>query len=195
MKTIKRKVLVVVFMLGTLLNYANNLENYSTKLDAKKISIIFNNAKKGHYLTVKDETGTILHSETVTKAGMLKKIFDFSYLENGKYVVELNKDFEIVVKSFEVKDNMVIYNKDSKKVIFKPVVKNEENYLMISKIAFDKKPMNVTLYYENNIIYQESLKSSDDIINRVYKLDEKKRGSYKLILNNNDRSYIKNFKI
>lgn len=192
MKTIKRRVLVVVFMLGTLVNYANNTELDYT-LDAKKVKIVFKNAKKGHQLKIKDANGTVLHSESVSKKGNLIKTFDFSKLNDGNYTLELNKDYQIIVKSIKIEAGEVIFNEDAKKVIHKPVVRNEENRLMISKITFDEKPLQIALYYNNEVIYSETVTGSS-IVNRVYRLDELMTGDYKVVLNNNGRSYSKEFK-
>ena len=193
MKTIKTKVLAVVFILGAFVNYANNTDLNSV-LNAKKVTIEFNDAKKGHVLTIKDKEGTILYLENVIKEGKLVKNFDFSKLENGNYSLELNKDFEIIIKTLEIKNNKVLFNEDSKKVIFKPVIRNKENILMISQIAFDKKPIKVVLSFDDEIIYSETIKS-EAILNRVYKLEREVKGSYKVIIYNNNRSYVHDFKI
>ena len=55
MKTIKRRVLVVVFMLGTLFNYANNEKEFNKTIDAKKVKVVFKDVKKGQLLSVKDK--------------------------------------------------------------------------------------------------------------------------------------------
>ncbi len=193
MKTIKTKVLVVVFMLGAIVNYANS-KDVNNVLNAKKIKVVFNDVKKGHLLTIKDNDGIILHSETVSRAGLLDKVFDLSFLNDGKYTMELNKDFEIIVKTLVIKNNKVIFNENSKNVIFKPVIRNEENVLMISKIAFDKKPSKISLYYNDEIIYSETVKS-EVLLNRVYKLDQEAKGDYQVVIYNNNRSYLHNFKI
>jgi hypothetical protein len=65
---------------------------------------------------------------------------------------------------------------------------------MISKIAFDKKPSKISLYYNDEIIYSETIKS-EMILNRVYKLDKDEKGDYKVVIYNNKRSYVHNFKI
>ena len=193
MKTIKKIVLVVVFMLVTLTNYANSLENHSREFNAKKVSIVFKNVKKGHLLTVKNQAGIILHSEKLERTGLVKKVFDFSSLSNGKYIVELNKDFEIIIKSFEVKKGLVFYNKSSEKRIFKPVIKSDENYLLVSKLNLDNDPVAITLYYENTVIYTETL-TGDEFLERIYKLDESITGNYKAVIKNKNRTYIKDFK-
>jgi hypothetical protein len=193
MKTMKTKVLAVAFILGAFVNYANST-NLNNVLNAKKVTIEFNDVKKGHLLTIKDKDGTILHSENVIKEGRLVKIFDFSKLENGVYSLELNKDFEIIVKTLEVKNNKVLFNENSKKVVFKPVIRNKKNILMISQIAFDKKPIKVVLFFDDEIIYSETIKS-EVILNRVYKLDKEIKGNYKVIVYSNNKSYIQDFTI
>ena len=63
---------------------------------------------------------------------------------------------------------------------------------MISKIAFDKNPLKISLYFNNEIIYSETVKG-DSILNRVYRLDEEKKGNYRVIIHNNGRSYSNEF--
>lgn len=193
MKTIKRRVLVVVFMLATLVNYANNTDLNNT-IDAKKVIVVFKDAKKGQHLKVKDNNGVIIYSENVTKEGKLTKVFDFSNLKDGAYTLELEKDFQIVVKSMRIENSQVIFNEDANKIIFKLLIRNEENKLMITKIAFDEQPLKIALYYNNEVIYSESVKGGS-IVNRVYKLDEEIKGDYKVIIHNNGRSYSNEFEI
>jgi hypothetical protein len=65
---------------------------------------------------------------------------------------------------------------------------------MISQIAFDKKPIKVVLIFDDEIIYSETIKG-EVILNRVYKLDKEVKGDYKVIIYNNNRSYVHDFKI
>ncbi|PQJ80088.1 hypothetical protein [Polaribacter porphyrae] len=194
MKTMKRKILIVVFMLTAMFNYANRLNETLSNLNIEKVRVEFKNVKKGDFLTIKNEDGITLHSETISKEGVINKVFDFSNLTEGNYVFELEKDFEIKIKSFKVEDGKVIFNKDSEQVIFKPVVRSKSELLLISKISFDKKPLQIVLFFEGEKIYSETAKSTT-ILNRVYKLDADKKGNYKVIIYNNGRSYTKRFKI
>jgi hypothetical protein len=79
-------------------------------------------------------------------------------------------------------------------VIFKPVIRHESDKLMISKIIFDKKPLDITLYFKDEIIYSETIKGGP-IVNRIYKLDLKAKGDYKIVIENNGRSYKETFKL
>ena len=192
MKTIKRKVLVAVFVLGTFINYANNSE-FKNELDAKKVTVVFNSAKKGNQLTIKNRNGVVLHSENVTTQGKLVKTFDFATLKNGNYTFELDKDFEIVIKTIRVENNIAIFNTNANKIIFKPYIRNKENKLMISRISFDKKPLEIYIYYNNEIIYSETA-TSDAILNRIYSLDKELKGNYRVVAYNNGKIYKNEFK-
>ena len=194
MKTIKRRVLVVVFMLGTLFNYANNEKEFNKTIDAKKVKVVFKDVKKGQLLSVKDKNGFQLYSETVSSQGELIKFFDLSTLNNGVYTIELNKEFKIVIKSLLIKDNNVSFIKDSEKIIFKPVIRNKENLVLISKVNFDKKPVKITLFYNDEVIYSETLKD-ELMLKRVYRLDKELRGNYTVIVYCDDESYSNEFKI
>tara|TARA_R110001592_G_scaffold78428_2_gene235262 strand:- start:3191 stop:3775 length:585 start_codon:yes stop_codon:yes gene_type:complete len=194
MKTIKRRVLVVVFMLGTLFNYANNEKEFNKTVDAKKVKVVFKDVKKGQLLSVKDKNGFQLHSETVSSQGELTKFFDLSSLNNGVYTIELNKEFEVIIKSLLVNDNNVSFIKGSEKIIFKPVIRNIENLVLVSKMNFDKKPVKIALFYNDEIIYSETLKG-ELMLKRVYRLDKELKGDYKVIVYCDDESYSNEFKI
>ena len=193
MKKIKTRILLVVFMLGTFINYANN-SDLKNVFNPKQVKIVFKAVKKGQQLNIKDSNGTVLHAEHVKKEGTLTKVFDLSKLNDGIYTLELEKDFSIIVKSLKITGSEVIIDENSKKVIFKPVVRSIDNRVMISKIAFDEKPLQLALYFNDEIIYSETIKG-DSILNRVYKLDENIKGNYKVVLYNNGRSYTNDFKI
>jgi hypothetical protein len=191
MRTIKRKVFVAIFMLVTIVNFANT-NDLNTLLNADKVKVIFNNAKKGNQLTIKDADGAILHSEEIKKEGTLVKTFNLTELKDGIYTLELEKDFQIVVKTIKVNNNNVTFLEDAEKLIFKPLIRNKENILMITKIAFDAEPLKISIYYNNEIIYSETIEG-DKILNRVYSLDKELKGEYKVVSYNNGRSYVNNF--
>ena len=68
---------VVVFMLGTLISYAN--VKVISK-NTKAVKVVFENVQKNHPLTIIDAEGVVLHKENVSNNGHLVKFFDFSSL-------------------------------------------------------------------------------------------------------------------
>jgi hypothetical protein len=193
MKTTIKKYLVIVMMLGTFINYATENKNSFNITDGKRVKVEFKIVKKGHTLSIKDESGTIMYSQEIKKSGTYSQIFDLSKLEKGNYTTELEKDFEIIIKYFSVLDGKISFKDE--KTIFKPVIRIKDNLILISKMNFEKEPLKIVLYYNDEIILSENTTDSGDIINRVYRISEKIRGDYKIIVNTDNRTYKKDFNI
>lgn len=204
MKTFKRRILVVVFLLGAFCNYANDLVSEGIIIGTKKVKVRFDNVEKGQLLTVKDYRGHVLHEEYISVKGSLLKVFDFSHLKEGFYKIEVDKKSEIVIKPFELKLNSVTFKEDIKKEVkkavkkkfFKPAVKiNAENIVMISRINLDKKPMRVSIYYKGDVILHEKVRNEGAINSKTYKLNKEQKGDYKVVVQNNGESFISKFSI
>ena len=191
MKSTIKKYLVVVMMLGTLINYANENKNSLNTIDGRRVKVEFKTVKKGHTLSIKDESGIVMYSQEIIKSGNYSQIFDLSKLQKGNYTTELEKDFEITIKSFSVLDGQILFKDE--KTIFKPVIRIKDNLILISKMNFEKEPLKVVLYYNDEIILSENTIDSSDIINRVYRLSKNIKGNYKVIVNTDNRAYKKDF--
>ncbi|WP_088324732.1 hypothetical protein [Polaribacter tangerinus] len=192
MKNSLKKLAIVVLMLGTLVNYAN--EKSTSILEGKKIKITYKYVKAGNTLSIKNENGTTLYKLEIKKTGVFSKIYDFSSLNDGKYYTELEKDYEIITKNFAIKSNAIV-SLEEDTVTFKPVIRTENNLILISKIDFHKTPISLTIYYNDDTIYSEKIIDSEDILNRIYQVSKDKKGSYRVVLNSNNRLYTKEFKI
>ncbi|WCO01567.1 hypothetical protein [Psychroserpens ponticola] len=190
MKTIKKMTLIVL-MLVTTLSYAGKRKIRSF---SKVTMVEFVNAKKGQELLVKDKYGSVLHSETVKDNGKLSKWFDLNELENGNYSIELEKDFEIIVKSFEIKNNEVLFLKNGETKSFKPVIKTKNNKLLVSQLSLESNPIHVEIYYEDSLIYTETLQG-EKTLNRIYSLSKAERGDYHTVIKTNNRTFVKYFEL
>ncbi|QXP63355.1 hypothetical protein [Polaribacter sp. HaHaR_3_91] len=189
-----KKIILVALMFGTLITNANEKDNSNYKEAKKTVKVEFNNVKKGQTLTIKNSNGLTVYNNEIQNSGDYSKTFDFSALENGIYSAELNKDFEIVIKQFNLENGLVTFlnNKDEK--IFKPIIRTEGELLLISKINFNNEPLKVTLYYNNEAVLSETI-SGDKLLQRVYKLSEKEVGAYKVVVSSDERTYTKDFTI
>ncbi|GAB5563477.1 MAG: hypothetical protein Wins2KO_05400 [Winogradskyella sp.] len=187
MKKTVNKILVVALMLGTLSAGANTRFDGGVSKNSKLIN-------KGSHIIITDHNGTVLYSGELKTSNDLTKIYDFSHLKNGIYLIEISKGYEIELTSIEVKNQMVKHLPESKTKLFKPVVRTEENKIIISKIATDSKAMWVKLYFEDELIYEDTIKG-DAVLNRVYQLDNIKRGSYTAVITSDERVYKENFEI
>ena len=185
MKTMIKNILVLAVMFGTFTGYANEVSEVTTTS---------NYVMKGSKISVTDASGRVIYRGEINHNGNLTTLFDFTQLENGKYTVEISKDFEIDVNTIEVKNNVVSYINSDKKKIFKPVVRNKDAQVLISKLALDTNSMKVELYFEGELIHTDVVTGSK-VLNRVYKLDKTLKGNYTAIIKSNDRVFIENFRI
>lgn len=194
MKTTIKKFLVVVTMLGTLLNYANEAEISFNLLEGKKVKVTFNTVIKGNTLSIKDNNGTVVYRQQIKNTGIFSRILNLSNLETGNYSAELEKDFETIVRDFTILKDKVSFKEESK--VFKPVIRTKNNLLLVSQTGFNKEPMKVVIYYNEEVIFSETVQRNTKIfLNRAYRLDKEIKGDYKILVKNNNKTYLKNFTI
>lgn len=186
MKTLIKSILVVAVMLGTCTGYA------SETLD---ILPTFKYINEGDSITVTDTSGKVIYSGRINYDGNLIRLFDFSKLKDGIYTVEISKDFEIEILSLRVDNTKVTLITDSQEKIYKPVFRTESGKLIVTKLALDTKEMDVELYFEDELIYTETVKGQESILSRIYGLDKSNPGHYTAIIKSNNRVYVENFRI
>ena len=189
--TIKQYLTTVVLILGTFINYANENNTSFDIIDGKKVRFEFKQVKKGHILSIINENGLVMYRQEIKNTGTYSQIFDLSKLEKGKYTTELEKDYEITIRNLTILEGKV-YLQDEKK-LFKPVIRIEKNLVLISKITFYEEPIKIVFYYNEEIIYSETVTNVGTVLNSVYKLSKEKKGAYNVAINSNNRSYTKTF--
>ena len=190
MKTIK-KITLVALMLGTLIGYANEDKKDTDNKAKKTVKVEFDYVKKGQTLTIKNNKGNAVYNNEIENAGSYSRTFNISALEDGIYAAELNKSFEIIIKSFYVKNGLVTFLKNKDEKIFKPVIRTVDNILLVSRLAFEDDALDVVIYYNDEVILSETVEGKE--LQRTYKLSENKIGSYKVVVNSNNRTFVKDF--
>lgn len=194
MKNFKFKLLAFFLTLNVFHAFGKKIDNSILVLNDMQLKLVFKDVKKGQFLNLYDENHTMIYSEKINTNGELIKVLDLSYLKNGDYNIELDKDFKILLNQIKIKDNKIFLNNFENKTFYKPLIRNKNELVLISKIGFDEEPINVYIYYNEEIIYSESLKS-DKIVNRAYRLDKNLIGDYKIIVTSNSKEYTYDFNI
>ena len=193
MKTIIKKYLVAVTFLLSLISYATE-KNISSTIEGRKVKVEFTAVKKGQVLSIKNANSIVMYRDIIEMAGNYARIFDLTSLENGKYTTELEKDFETIIKPFLIKNRLVTFLPEENKTIFKPVIRTQDNLLLISKISLEDQPVKITLYYKGDVIYTETSKDTK-VLNRALRLLKNKKGNYTVAISADNKNYSKSFKI
>lgn len=176
----------MVALLATVTGFA--IDGNANKV-AKKTALIIENVKEGNLLSIKDIYGITLYKELIETNGLYKKGFDLTELPDGNYVFELEKDLEIKTIPFTVKANKVSFNKTDESTYFKPFVKQENEFVYLSKLNLNQEATTINVYanYDGDFKLCHSEKIDEGkVIEKVFKL---KKGNYKIQINSNNKEY------
>ena len=144
--------------------------------------------RKNPLIFIKNTTGKIIYEKPVNITSI--QDIDFSYLQNGYYTLEINKDFQIEIKPFTIISGKAIFHPKAEKKVFKPVIRLNKNKILISKLNFEAYSMKVDIYYEDEIILSDVIEGKQ-LIQKIYRLLENKKGDYKIVTKVNDRIYTR----
>ena len=189
----------MVTMSFTLLSFANDASLFNIKNEAKRTYLSLENVKQGNLLSVKDINGVILYKEFIQETGKYTKGFDLTTLPNGGYVFELDKDLEISTIPFKVISNVVVFDKENEKTIYKPLVRTKGNLVYVNKLSLNKEPLKIKVYFSgfdssySELVLSETIKNTKSI-GRIYKLEGLDLGSYKIEFHSEGRQFVKSIK-
>lgn len=193
MKNLRKSVLIVVMSLMSLSGFAGNGSG-SKEPNVTRVS--FERVKKGTLLLIKDEQGLVLYKEAIAQAGKYSKGFDLTSLPDGTYFFELDSEMEIIVIPFEVASSEVIFKKEEKSTIFKPVVRVKDDLVFLSRVSSDAVPMEYKIYYaENSDLVLSEKFENETHVKRVYDFSKAEKGDYLFVIRSNGRKYTRTIKI
>lgn len=201
MKKEVKKGILMVMMLSAMLSNATRPATFENKVEIKKSTLSIHNVKQGQQLVIKDYNGIVFYKELIEKSGAYSKGFDLTALPNGDYYFELDRDIEIQVIPFKVYMNKVEFLKEKETKFFKPVIRFKENKVLLSRLSFDNKPLEVKIYYDYDngysgyeLLHSEKFKDTR-IVERVYALDKTKKGNYKVVVKTEGREFTESITI
>lgn len=194
MKTTLKSIAMLALMFGTFMGHASDTDFGSDPKVKTTVVFSFPDVKKGHEITIKTSDEAVVHREKIERNGDYIKKFDLTSLANGSYVIELEKDFEIIIKPFSIINNEVFFDRSAVKSIYKPVLRIKDNKVYASVLNLDSKPMIIELFYKGQLIHSENT-SGKQITERVYALAKEQSGPYQAVFKIEDRSFVENFNI
>ena len=196
MKKLTKKSLVFLGLFVTMLSYANFEINPIKEKEPKITNVSFKELKLGSMLSIKDLKGIVLYKESILKEGDYSKGFDLTSLPDGSYFFELDTEFEIVIIPFTVVSNQVAFSKEDKSTIFKPLVRVKGDRVYVSRMSFEKSPIEYKIYYKDSydLVLSEEFQDIKDL-KRIYDFSLAKKGSYLFVFKSDGRKFKKTIKI
>ena len=150
-------------------------------LSEKKAMIAALNANAAFFeLTVENNRGDIMYYKRSEKPlTAYQKKFDFSNLENGKYVMKLKVNDTSLAQNFEITSKGVIPGESH--LYFDPYFSFEDNNLKLSYLNFDKEKVYIQVFSNNRIIFEKTLGNGFGI-NYGLNLSNLDKGEYQVVL-------------
>ncbi|AUS06142.1 hypothetical protein [Pseudotamlana carrageenivorans] len=186
-----KKGFLMLALFGTMLSFAEGPVG-GINVEGTNTTLTLDYAKKGSAVSIKDSYGAVLYSETISTTGKYNKNFDLSFLPDGNYLFEVDKDLEFEEIPFTLNNGVAHFNKSQEKLFYKPYLRVSDDLVYINKLNLDNKNLTVNIYYtKGNSMNQELLVSEiltgDSKIEKVYKLAENGHGTYKIVLGSGGR--------
>ncbi|KAB1069127.1 hypothetical protein F6U93_05070 [Tamlana haliotis] len=191
-----RKGFLMLALFGTMASFADAPAD-GIIVEGNNTTLTLNYAKQGSAVSIKDTNGSVLYTETIETTGRYKKNFDLSFLPDGNYMFEVDKDLEVEEIPFTLNKGVAVFNKSQEKVVYKPFIRVSDDLVYINKLNLDNEDLSVNIYFTKNnglnseLVVSEKL-SSENKIEQVYKLADLGRGTYNVVLSSGGRTIQKN---
>jgi hypothetical protein len=159
-----------------------------------KAIVTFSNfdSKEVFFSIENDAQSVVFYSEFVRNTSDFTKVFDFSLLKDGNYVLVVKVNNDVILEPILI-ENSSISVKQSKKVS-EPVFKQKDKSLLVFYKSPEEGMANVKFLDKNDdVIFDETI--ANESLTRKYDISKLPVGSYKVALIDNDEYYNYNFEV
>lgn len=185
--------LILVMMTGTSAVFAGGDVYVRLLDDNSKAAVIYSNPEETMFsLSIENHNETVNYfTDQAKKLNEYKKLFDFSYLEDGVYYFIVKIDGERIVKKFTISDSKVILNEyqESDVADNAPVFRLEGDYLYCYFDNSEMAAIDIKFSSDKNTFFMDEVASGDLTVNKRYDLSQLPGGYYTATFVKNKDSY------
>ena len=146
--------MILVFMGITTFSYSASIKSLeiTTVKNEKQFLLSIETTGVGDVqISIRDRSGETVHKEVHASLKSFEKRLDMQAYKNGNYVLEIEDDFILNVRTLMVSDNGVEVDETTSSRYFKPFVrwKNSEKYLDVDWLLNNPSTIEVMIYDNN----------------------------------------------
>lgn len=183
-----------VTMLFAFVAFANtvlaggNLKVNILPLTAEKAVVAISNTEAANFqISIANEKGEFVYfKETDADSKDFRKVFDFSNLEKGDYMLSVTVDDATTERSFKIDNSNIAVGKE--KSLIEPFFAYKEGVLKLSYLNFSEDNVSLNFYDSNDLIYTKEIGNKFNV-NEGFNLSKLERGTYSVVLSAKDKSY------
>ncbi len=144
-------------------------------------------------IAIADQTGVVLHSESLDGSKETGMQIDFSNLPVGNYFLEMDSAVKLVIVPLAVNENEAILKTAAKTEIYKPFARTSGTSLQVMGFNPEKTPIMVSIYDENNeLMFEETLVDLIEL-KRSYNFSKAGAGSYSIQIKKDGKVFWFNY--
>ncbi len=116
-------------------------------------------------------------------------------LEAGVYYMEKESELLISVVPITITGNNITLIEEKRQNIFKPVVNGKGKFILFSRLSLNSSNMKIKIYNQyNELLYKEYVTGEIEA-NRVFDFSEIDLGTYKIVVQSNNRTFTDTIEI
>jgi len=192
MKTIMKVILVFVLAVVTSAAFAaGNLKLNVLPVSGEKAFVdISSLADKTVSLTLSDEDGNVVYfKENVVSKENLRKLYDFSDLEDGNYKLTVNSDGLVAERQLKKGNHTIEVGNES--TVLSPYFAFQDNILKCSYMNFMYDNVSLKIYQDNLLLFSKKIGSHFSVTDGL-NLKNLESGDYLVCLVAGDKEFYYN---
>lgn len=191
MKTIKLVFTVMAVAVAAIVTGVEKPKMNVTPVSADRAIVSILNENPAQFeVSIKAENGDLVYyKQSDNSITDYRKIFDFTDLEAGNYLLNLKVNGTSVSNDFSVSHKGIVVGE--KKMRYAPFFNHKENVLQLSYLNFDQEPLKLKFFDNKGLVYQKEL-GKDFNITTGYDLSKLEKGSYTVVLSSFDNEFTYN---
>lgn len=165
MKKFLKLSLAFVLVLTTIAAHAGDAD-FSLKVkkeNGKTVSFVLNEVKSVE-LSIYDTSDKLIHSEKINSEGNINRVYNLAALPEGTYFLQAETEMKIAKYEITVVGQTATLSDLAINEVYKPLLINENGNISLSILNFDKSPINIVIYDEdNNEVYNSTFKGEQNV--------------------------------
>lgn len=189
MKTMLKCTLVIaLFAVANTIFASGNLRvNIQPVANEKAVVLISSLTESSLKISVTDNLGRLVYfKESAEPSGNYRKVFDFSGLENGEYLLAVESGDLTTVRPFEVSRGVIKVGKE--KTTIEPFFAYDNGLLRCTYLNFPKENLKLSFFDKNTLIYTKDIGRNFNVC-EGFNLSKLEEGKYTAVLSTGGKEY------
>lgn len=159
----------------------------------KAVVAVSGPAENAFHISIENQTGKVLYQYTTSGLDSdYSKLYDFSGLEAGEYLLKVSIDGETMARDFTLGNELIKVGKI--KPVIKPFFSVKEGVLKITYMNFGQTDAQIGLYKDSDLIFTKSYNEHFNISDAL-NLSKLEPGEYEVCLSAGIKKYFYQFDI